>query len=300
MTRTNTSIKDLDMTGNIAFPHTMRSNNVVSVPYVNVDNSAPAGAINSCTADMVNWLRLQMAQGSYNGKQIVDKKIITETRKSHIMIPIYEAAKRTNPHSHLSTYALGWRLRDYRGRLLINHGGGLDGMYSVFGFMPDENVGVVVLTNLDNHNLHYALTYHVYDLLLDLDFQNWSKRYLEASKEQSANKEKGKRKKEKIEGTKQSHKLANYLGLYTSRLYGDVEIYMDKSELKMRLSAHPQKIGSIEHWQYDTFLVKWNDVVFDENFVYFDLNNKGEIKQFRMSIRPDWIDTWEYTFVKAN
>jgi len=300
MKRTNSSIKELDMKGNVAMPHTIRNDKVVSVPYVNVDNSAPAGAINSCTADLVHWLRLQLASGSYDGKQLVNPEIISETRKSQIMIPISGTAKKINPFSHLSTYALGWRLRDYRGRMLINHGGGLDGMYSVLGFMPEENIGVVILTNLDNHSLQYALSYHVYDLLLNLDFQDWSKRYLNAAKEEATKKEKGKREKEKLEDTKPSHEISEYLGRYSSQLYGEVEIYKRNNEVKIRLSAHPNISGTVQHWQYNTFLVKWNDVVFDENFIYFELDDQGNIDQFRMSIRPDWIDTWEYTFVKSN
>ena len=89
------------------------------------------------------------------------------------------------------------------------------------------------------------------------------------------------------------------LGTYISRLYGEAEIYEQNRELKIRLSAHPKITGTIQHWQYNTFLVKWTDVIFDENFVYFDLDDQGGIKQFRMSVRPDWIDTWEYTFVKS-
>ena len=197
MRRTNTSISELDLAGNVALPHTIQKGEVTSVLYVNVDNSAPAGAINSCTADLVHWLGLQLASGSYNGEQLVNPEIIAETRKSHIMIPISPYAKKINPYSHLSTYALGWRLRDYQGRLIINHTGGLDGMYSYMGFMPDEHLGLVILTNLDNHSLQRALAYHVYDALLNLDFQDWSNRFLEASKKDAVKKEKGKNRRDK-------------------------------------------------------------------------------------------------------
>jgi hypothetical protein len=63
---------------------------------------------------------------------------------------------------------------------------------------------------------------------------------------------------------------------------------------------HPHIRGVITHWQYDTFKVKWNDKVWNENLIYFDLDDNGEVRQFRMQIRPDWVDTWEYTFVKRD
>ena len=52
---------------------------------------------------------------------------------------------------------------------MVNHTGGLDGMVSYVGFMPEEDIGVIVLTNSDEHRLHRALPLYVFDLLLGLD-----------------------------------------------------------------------------------------------------------------------------------
>jgi hypothetical protein len=246
---------------------------------------------------MVQWLRLQLAKGVHEGNQLIRSEIIADTRKPHIMIPVSPHTKTTNPFSHFGAYGLGWFLMDYRGNLLINHTGGLDGMYSYLGFLPDENIGVVILTNLDSHNLMRALAYHVYDVLLDEDYEDWSARYLKAAKE-NAQKEKGKSKKVKTESTKPTHHVSDYLGIYSSELYGQVEIYESEDKLKISLSPHPNINGEIEHWQYDTFLIKWSDQGWGESLMYFDLDDLGKIKQFRMSVRPDWIDTLEYTFVK--
>jgi CubicO group peptidase (beta-lactamase class C family) len=297
MSSTNTSIDDLDMTGNVAMPHSIRNDEVTSVPYVNVDISGPAGAINSSTSDMAQWLKLQLANGVYEGTQLIYQDIIDETRKSHIMVPVSNKSPKLNPFSHLSTYALGWGIQDYRARMVVNHTGGLDGMFSYLGFIPDENIGVVILTNLDSHVLMRALAFHVYDVLLNLDFQDWSKWYLEAAKE-NTKKKKGKKTKEKVEGTSPTHQMSDYIGKYTSRLYGYVDIHMEDENLKIRLFPHPNIHGEIEHWQYNTFQVTWSDPGWGKSMMYFDVNDSGILKQFRMSVRPDWIDTLEYTFVK--
>ena len=294
MNSTTTSINELDMAGNVAVPHTVRKEIVTSVPYVNVDISGPAGSINSNTTDLVNWLRLQLANGVYNGKHLIKENIIDETRKLHTLIPVSTKSPKLNPFSHLAVYALGWEILDYRGRMIVNHTGGLDGMYSYLGFMPDENIGVVILTNLDSHRLMVALSHHVYDVLLDLDYQDWSSRYLAEVKKDLDNK---KEKQPAIEGTSPSHDRSEYLGKYNSRIYGDVELYQEDGKMKIRLAPHPDKSGEIVHWQYDTFLVKWSDPGWGESKMYFDLTKRGKIKQFRMSVRPDWIDTLEYTFI---
>ncbi|MCJ7753179.1 MAG: DUF3471 domain-containing protein, partial [Thermoanaerobaculales bacterium] len=62
--------------------------------------------------------------------------------------------------------------------------------------------------------------------------------------------------------------------------------------------AHPEITGRLEHWQFDTFLCSWSDRMWDESLVYFDLDDSGEVSQFRVTVRPDWVDTLEYIFVK--
>ena len=115
---------------------------------------------------------------------------------------------------------------------------------------------------------------------------------------EAAKREKRKEKKEKTEGTNPTHSISEYTGKYTSHLYGEVQITNQKEKFEIRLFPHPNISGMIEHWQYNTFLAKWSDPGWGESFMYFDLDDMGNVKQFRMSVRPDWIDTLEYTFVK--
>src|SRR5439155_513804 len=64
------------------------------------------------------------------------------------------AALRAN----FSEYALGWRLRDYQGRKIVSHTGGLAGMSSQITLVPAEKLGLVILTNSES-DLMAALTY---------------------------------------------------------------------------------------------------------------------------------------------
>ncbi len=301
MKRSNTSVDDFSQMENVATPHIKSGDELIPNEYVNVDNSAPAGAINSCVNDIAQWLILQLGKGYYNGEQLVDSSIIMETRKRHTMVPLSARSKKRNPSTHFLSYGLGWYLSDYQGRLVINHTGGLDGMYSYVGFLPEEELGVVVLTNTDNHTLMRALPYHVYDAYLGVEFQDWSARYLKFHKEGQKRVEarKQKRIEERIANTEPSYELSQYAGTYNSQFYGDATIEVKDGKLTIQLSAHPHTSGKMEHWQFDTFLAVWDHPVWDESFVYFNLNDRGEIEHFRVSIRPDWIDTREYTFVRS-
>ena len=44
---------------------------------------------------------------------------------------------------------MGLFIESYRGRKHVSHGGNLDGFSLILSFLPDDGVGVVVLTNLD-------------------------------------------------------------------------------------------------------------------------------------------------------
>ncbi len=300
MNRSNTSVTDLEGMENVATPHMIYDGEVVPMPYVNVDNAPPPGAINSSVHDLAQWLRMQLATGVYNGQQLVDTTIIRETRQPHNLLRVSEQAKKLNPDTHFLTYGLGWFLRDYQGRLLVYHTGGLDGMFSYLGFMPEEKLGVVVLTNREDHNLMRALAYHLYDAYLERDFQDWSRRYLEQHRQDKLEEKQRaeKHKKARNPDTTPTHRLESYTGAYTSRLYGNAQVFLESGKLNMRLLAHPQITGTLEHWEYNIFRCQWSSKVWDNSFIYFDLGDDGKIAQFRVKIRPDWIDTLEYVFEK--
>lgn len=300
MGRSNTSVKDLANVSNVATPHSMLDGELATVPYTDVDNCAPAAAVNSSVHDLSHWMQLQLNNGLYKGRTIVKPEIIEETRRPHNLIIVSDRAKKLNPHTHFSAYALGFRIHDYRGRFVVNHTGGLDGMLSYFGFLPDENIGVIVMTNYDQHSFHRVLPLYVFDLMLGVEEKDWSQLYLNDFRARQERNEEARNKKwaDRAKDTTPSHPLSDYAGTYTSEVYGNAEIAMNNGQLTLTLSAHPGFEATVTHWHYDTFQAKWNSRLWRESYVYFKLDGHGKITNFRMSVRPDWVDTLEYNFVK--
>ena len=303
MTRSNTTVNDLKNLDNVAIPHTHNEGKIVRIPYLfNADTCGPAGAINSSALDMAQWLKLQLARGSYNGKQIVPESVIDETRQSHNLRSASAVAdvQKALPSVHFLTYGLGIAQRDYHGRIVHSHGGGLPGMYSYVAIVPEEDLAIVVLTNLDGHSLTTALAFYVIDCYIGKDAQATSERYLKLHKE-SLEKEARKEASllaSRLEGTKPSHPIAEYAGSYTNSLYGPAKIVKNDGSLELHLSAHPDIIGLLSHFHHDTFLCTFSDFTWKESLLHFELNDKGSIKQFKIAVRPDWIDTLTYTFIK--
>jgi CubicO group peptidase (beta-lactamase class C family) len=82
------------------------------------DAQSPAGGVSSSVNDVAKWMRLQLPNGKFDGKQIVDEKALLETRHPHMLTGF-------SPFTGLpSFYGLGWNVSyDEQGRLRLNHSG---------------------------------------------------------------------------------------------------------------------------------------------------------------------------------
>ena len=293
MKTTNTSIKAFNAGDNVATPHNEVDGRLRVIRYGSVDAAGGAAAINSNVAEMAEWLRLQLGRGKYQGKQIFSVRAAREMWTPHTIIPISEQGEKFNPTRHFNTYGLGWFLSDYHGRKVASHGGGLDGMISQVAAMPEENLGVVVLTNSETP-LASLMVNKVFDLFLNVPKRDWSAEFLaitKAGKEMAAAEEK-KIESEHVPNTKPSLSLEKYVGSYTGEMFGEAKIEMENGQLVIRLMPSPNFVGDLEHWQYDTFRVKWRPSIvypFPKGFVTFILNARAQVDEMKLDVpNPDF------------
>jgi hypothetical protein len=242
----------------------------------NIDNVGPAGAIYSSVNQMSEWIKLNLANGKYNGEQLVSEGVIRETRTSQMHQRLEGRFAKYAPGSHFLNYGFGWSLSDFRGRLVAHHGGAIDGMRAQIALMPEENMGMVALCNSGGSLLPLAMTYMVFDELLGNDSEDWSTyfhEYLDGVMEEAKEKEEA-RKKERKRGTKLSLDRDDYAGLYRSQLYGDVEIRKDGRQL--RYVRGPETRGVLSHWHHDTFRIEWADPATSDSYINFDVDARGD------------------------
>ena len=77
--------------------------------------------------------------------------------------------------------------------------------------------------------------------------------------------------------------LANYAGTYRDPWYGDVLIRQGAKGLELQFSKTAELLGDIEHWQHDSFIVRWRDRGLNADaFVNFALDADGNIRELRM------------------
>ncbi|MBL1105008.1 serine hydrolase [Streptomyces sp. 5-8] len=110
----------------------------------NADSQAPAGGASSNVDDLTKWMRLQLDNGAFGGRQLIDPAALDQTR-----IPHSVAMDPLAPAGEPGFYGLGWNVGyDERGRLRLNHSGAFDlGAATEVTLLPTERLGIVVLTN---------------------------------------------------------------------------------------------------------------------------------------------------------
>src|SRR5215510_1220371 len=231
MAASSTSTKDLKSSDNIATPHGKIEEKVVAIPWRNIDNIAPAGSINSNVLEMTAWVRLQLGNGDFGGQQLLSSGAVKEMHKSHTVVPYDIPWNLLFPDAHFLNYGLGWFLSDYRGRKVVEHGGNIDGMSALVAFIPEEKLGLVILTNLSGSELRTALKLRIFDSFLGGELKDWSAIHLKTMKGFEAQGKAAEKKQndERVKDTRPSLALDKYAGTYQDEMYGDVKVALEES-----------------------------------------------------------------------
>jgi CubicO group peptidase (beta-lactamase class C family) len=274
--------------GNVAATHARIDGTVRPIaPFVS-DNTNPAGGINSSAEDMAKWLQVLLAGGALpDGSRLFSERTLRQiTAIVTPLTPGLSTAPELAPLRHgFSGYALGLNVRDYRGTRMWHHGGGLPGYLSRVAMWPDAKVGVTVLTNAESGAVLDAIAYHVIDYCLDAPPHDWIESYRAViARSESMMAEREKRTAAARDATsKPSLALERYAATYEDAWYGDIAITLEQGKLVMRFTRTPSLVGDLEHWQYDTFVVRWRDrELRADAFVTFALRPDGSIDQAKM------------------
>lgn len=278
MKSTNTSTKKLAQMNDVATPHAVINDKIKPIAWRNIDNIAPAGSINSNVTEMANWVRMQLAMGKFEGKQIISEAGIKNMWSSHSIIPLEGPGfPMFYPKAHFLNYGMGWFLSDFNGKKMIEHGGAIDGMRSAVAMIPEEKLGVVILSNMNQTGLNLALAQRIFDSYLGGKERDYSGDILKVLKAQEAAGKAAMDKMiaERAKDTKPSLDLAKYAGDYQDEMYGDVKVVLENGKLKLNYGAGFK--GTLEHWHHNTFQSTWSDEVQGKAFVNFKLNSMGKI-----------------------
>ncbi len=303
MKNTVTSTNDLKNKTNVATPHGESQGKIVTFPWYNWDVMGAAGAIISSVTDMAQWLRVHINHGMYNGRQIFSERQSRFMWTPHNSFFLDSTSQARMPERNFSAYGLGWNLMDYRGRLVAGHSGGYDGMFSRMAAVPQERLGIVILTN-SMTGITTPLVNKVLDVYLGGTERDWSSEALARDREgkQKAHEAREKEAQKRVAHTKPSFPLTAYTGTYGGPFYGDAEVKEENGTLVLRLLPNPEFVADLSHWHYDTFEIQWRKKFpwFGNGKVQFLMDVAGKVVEIKLDVPNEdfWFHELEFKRVK--
>jgi CubicO group peptidase (beta-lactamase class C family) len=303
MTSANTSIRAFTPSSNVASPHNEVNGKNVPIEYVNWDNISSAGSINACVNDLSKWLKLQLGKGTLDGKTFWKEARSYEMWENMTPKPVSKWARENMPSRHFNGYGLGWELMEYGGKKIVSHGGGYDGMISKTVLVPELNLGFVILTNNIN-SLPSCLMYEVLDRYLQVaEHQEWEQVFLKMKLEDEAQakEDEALAAAARVKDTKPSLPLKDYCGVYSSPMYGDVEVRLVGEKLAVDFKPTALFKGNLSHWHYDTFEISWStQMMLPKGKITFILNADGLPEEMKVDVPNPDFDFSELKLKKKN
>jgi len=295
MSYTSMNTTGLGLSTNVAQPHNNLYGPLSTIPFDNVDNLGPATSMISNTSDLSKWILMQLDSGRFEGKKILPWAVLQKTRDINIL-----TGSRKSPYypTHFRGYGLGIYSTDYNGRQIYWHTGGAFGHVTNVCFVPEEKLGITILTNNDNQNFFEALRYQVLDAYLNVPYTDRSNFqwgfYVQSKKEldDSLAAMQARVDKKNLPVVK----IDDFAGNYYNTVYGRITISKNGNGLLCRFQRHPELTGYMDYMDNNEFRMTYSHIGYGIYPAKFSLKNG---KPFGVQIQVnDFVESDAYLFVK--
>jgi CubicO group peptidase (beta-lactamase class C family) len=295
MNNTKMLAEEITSTPNTAKPYTIVDDNLVKLDFAKIDNLAPAGTISSSAKDMVNWLVAQIDSGKFEENQVIPRMAIESTRQPQSIMGV---DFRNNQNTHFYLYGLGVMVGDRAGKVTVHHTGGVDGFTSSVIIVPEEKLGIVILTNTDQNSFFVDLSDEILDSYLMLPYSGYSYKSLQRTKKINLEEKKilDSLKTLVLKKYKPTLPLTSYTGEYTNKLYGDISIRLENKKLIVHFSHHPQLKGNLELIKDNTFLCTYSVPTYGIKEIPFHVEN-AKVMGLTLAV-ADFVEFTPYEFLK--
>lgn len=293
MTGSNFSVHDSEKAADFALPYREEDDKVGLIPFREITNMGPAGSINSSIRDMSKWVQVHLSGGKAGDRQIIGTATLIDIHSPQMVLT--ETPER--PELSQASYGLAWFIDTYRGHQRVHHGGNIDGFSALVTLLPNDGLGMVILTNLNGTGMPELLVRHTVDRLLKLEPAiDWNGEALARRDAAKAMEKQAEARKETARrpGTKPAHKLEEYAGQYENPGYSPLEIEVTDNRLTL-IYNHLET--PLEHWHYET----WNAVkggdhpAFEDLKLLFETDVAGNVVAVKTPFEPTLKDGVTFT-----
>jgi hypothetical protein len=151
--------------------------------------------------------------------------------------------------------------------------------------IPDKQVGFSIELNSEEAEPRHGLMYELLDHYLGLPKQDWPARFGTYRKQRIAAAEAAVAQKASAPAKiGPSLPLARYAGRYVDPWYGPMTVRADAKGLAVTFEPTPNMAGRLEHYQYDTFIARFDDPAIEPAYLTFALDAEGNVS--RITAKP--------------
>jgi CubicO group peptidase (beta-lactamase class C family) len=297
MNRTFMNTGGITKQTNLATAYSNSFGKLEKLPYDEIDNIGPAGSMVSCVSDLVKWLNFQLDSGKVNGQSVIPWQVLQKTRDGNTLL-----GTRKSPYypSTYRAYGLGELVTDYNGRQVYWHTGGAFGFVTNVCFVPDEKLGITILTNNDNQNFFEALRYQILDVYLGVKYTDRSKFQLQFQQQATTeNEQQWSKWNERLSKKNQSSlPLSAFAGDYFNHVYGTMKMVVENNQLKLIFQHHSTLTASLQYMDNNEFLLTWSHPGYGK-FAAPVVIKDGKVMSIEVKA-SDFIEYDGYVFVKKN
>jgi len=295
MDNTYMNTEGLAQRNNVAQPHNNLYSSITKIPFDKIDNLGPATSMVSNVKDLSKWLLMQLDSGRYDGRQILPWQVLQKTRDINILTGSRKSAFYP---THFRGYGLGVFSTDYNGKQVYWHTGGAFGHVTNVCFVPEEQLGITILTNNDNQSFFEALRYQILDAYLGVPYTDRSKFQMGffLSSKKTVDEELATLKVRADKKISPSIPLSDFTGEYFNTVYGKITISKSGNMLICRFQHHPDLIGYMEYIDSNEFRITYSNIGYGIYPVKFTLKDSMPVSvEIKVN---DFVESDSYLFVK--
>jgi CubicO group peptidase (beta-lactamase class C family) len=213
------------------------------------DPETPAGGASSNVLDLAKWMMLKLADGTWQGRPVIAPAALLQTDT-----PRSVSSSPGTSGSRTGFYGFGVNVgNDYSGRVRLSHSGAfLQGAATNYVLLPDQQLGIMVLTNGMPIGVAESVTAYFMDLVIGGQIENdWFSLYTQAIAPEYVN-------MSELAGKKPpSHPApaqpdSFYTGTYHSDFYGTITVVAHNGALHVLMPPKPTDYP-LEHWDGNLF-----------------------------------------------
>lgn len=284
---------------NIVTPHDTwqgKARAVVPNPYPYIFPAT--SGVNSCAEDLAKWLIFHLnGYKAENGQPVVSATNANQMRKPHVKIVRREGGGQLFPQDriHQLSYGMGWFIHSYGSKKgegikeMYTHIGGVNGTRSHLAVVPEDNLGIAIVSNLGGMRVSYfpeSVRCKILDLLLKIaDGKDWAP-FMQQNFHDLVAETQKKVEESRLLNPSPARDLSTYVGEYKNDLYGTVRIELHGKNLHLKYPQLPDVV--LTHWNGDAFSFNGPDLSgafggSDQGIVYFGVQEK-EKEAFALDI----------------